>query len=135
MPVYPGALTSLFPTQNSFRAGVARRGAKLSEQLFIKPGGSHAKRSEPGSKGLEDLFERPQISLQTRMPNLIERKSTRRVENAAAQPSSVREQVRQWAINRSSRNFTANCVCWGHTCAFEGSTWTGKRGCEERCGA
>ena len=23
------------------------------------------------------------------------------------------------------KNFTANCVCWGHTCAFEGSTWTG----------
>jgi hypothetical protein len=23
------------------------------------------------------------------------------------------------------RNFTANCVYWGHTCAFEGSTWTG----------
>jgi hypothetical protein len=23
------------------------------------------------------------------------------------------------------RNFTANCVDWGHTCAFEGSTWTG----------
>jgi hypothetical protein len=22
------------------------------------------------------------------------------------------------------RNFT-NCVCWRHTCAFEGSTWTG----------
>ena len=23
------------------------------------------------------------------------------------------------------RNFTAKCVCWGHTCDFEGSTWTG----------
>jgi hypothetical protein len=55
----------------------------------------------------------------------MERKSTRRVENAAAQPSSVREQVRQMGDKSLLRNFTANCVCWGHTCAFEGSTWTG----------
>jgi hypothetical protein len=59
------------------------------------------------------------------MPNLMERKSTRRVENAAAQPTSVREQVRQWATNLASETSTANCVCWEYTCAFEGSTWTG----------
>ncbi len=32
------------------------------------------------SRRMEDLFERPQISGQTRMPHLMERKSTRRVE-------------------------------------------------------
>src|ERR1700722_10878207 len=37
------------------------------------------------------------------MPNLMERKSTRRVENAAPQPTSVREQVRQWATNLASK--------------------------------
>ena len=34
------------------------------------------------SWGLEDLFEKPQISGQTRMPHLMERKSTRRIEKA-----------------------------------------------------
>jgi hypothetical protein len=51
---------------------------KLVEAVIIKSEGSDAK-SE--SWGLEDLFETPQISRQTRMPNLMERKSTRRVEN------------------------------------------------------
>jgi hypothetical protein len=34
------------------------------------------------------------------MPNLMERKSTRRVENGASQPLSVSNQVRQLAIYR-----------------------------------
>jgi hypothetical protein len=32
------------------------------------------------------------------------------------------------------RNFTANCVCWRHTCAFEGSTWTGSEVAREVLG-
>jgi hypothetical protein len=69
----------------------------LVKQLLIKPEGSDAK-SE--SWGLEDLFERPQISRQTRMPNLMEGKSTRRVENGAAQPGQRKQQVSKIAITR-----------------------------------
>ncbi len=66
---------------------------KFGEAVIIKPEGSDAK-SE--SWGLEDLFERPQVSRQTRMPNLMERKSTRRVENGAAQPTSVSNKSVNW---------------------------------------
>jgi hypothetical protein len=71
--------------------------SEVGKAVIIKPEGSEAK-SE--SWGLEDLFERPQISRQTRMPNLMERKSTRRVENSAAQSASVSNKSRQLAINR-----------------------------------
>ena len=69
---------------------------EVGEAVILKPGGSDAK-SE--SWGLEDLFERPQISRQTRMPNLMERKSTRRVENGAAPPTSVSNKSPNLAIN------------------------------------
>jgi hypothetical protein len=67
--------------------------AKTGEAIIMKPEGSDAK-SE--SWRLEDLFERPQISRQTRMPNLMERKSTRRVENGAAQPISISNKSVNW---------------------------------------
>jgi hypothetical protein len=73
-------------------AGVARE-REVGEAVIIKPEGSDAK-SE--SWGLEGLFERPQIPRQTRMPNLMERKSTRRVENGAAQPTSVSNKSVNW---------------------------------------
>jgi hypothetical protein len=66
---------------------------EVGEAVIIKPEGSDAK-SE--SWGLEDLFERPQISRQTRMPNLMERKSTRRVENGSAQPTSIGNKSVNW---------------------------------------
>src|SRR4029077_19568617 len=53
--------------------------APSCENAIIIPEGNDAKGE---SRGLEDLFERPQISGQTRMPHLMERKSTRRVEKA-----------------------------------------------------
>ena len=73
-------------------AGVARE-REVGEAVIIKPERNDAK-SE--SWGLEDVFERPQISRQTRMPNLMERKSTRRVENGAAQPTSVSNKSVNW---------------------------------------
>jgi hypothetical protein len=48
--------------------------AKLVKQLLSKPEGKRCQKRIVGA--LEDLFERPQISRQTRMPNLMERKST-----------------------------------------------------------
>jgi len=59
---------------------------EVGEAVIIKPEGTDA---ESESWGLEDLYERPQVSRQTRMPNLMERKSTRRVETDAAPPTSV----------------------------------------------
>ena len=53
--------------------------APSCENAIIIPEGNDAKGE---SRGLEDLFERPQISGQTGMPHLMERKSTRRVEKA-----------------------------------------------------
>jgi hypothetical protein len=67
----------------TFSAGVARE-REVGEAVIIKPERNDAK-SE--SWGLEDVFERPQISRQTRMPNLMERKSTRRVENGPSRPA------------------------------------------------
>jgi hypothetical protein len=48
------------------------------------------------SWGLENLFERSQISGETRMPNLMERKSTRRVENGAAHQTSASNESVIW---------------------------------------
>jgi hypothetical protein len=69
---------------------------EVDQAVMINPEGSNAK-SE--SWGLEDLFERPQISRQTRMRNLMERKSTRRVENGAAQPTSISNKSANLAIS------------------------------------
>ena len=65
---------------------VNRTRARSWRCSYYQTEGSDAK-SE--SWGLEDLFERPQISRQTRMPKLMERKSPRRVETGAPQPTSV----------------------------------------------
>jgi len=74
---------------NTLSAGVARE-REVGEAIIIKPGGNDA---ESESWGLEDLFERAQISRQTWMPNLMERESTRRVENGAAHPICVSNTV------------------------------------------
>jgi hypothetical protein len=65
------------------------KGGSLSfgEIAIIMPEGSDAKRE---SRGLENLFERPQVSRQTWMSRLMERKSTRCVETGGkAQTSGV----------------------------------------------
>jgi hypothetical protein len=78
-------------------AGVARE-REVGEAVIIKPEGSDAK-SE--SWGLEDLFERPQISRQTRMPNLMERKSNPAGRKRRGPADQRKQQVRQLAINLS----------------------------------
>jgi hypothetical protein len=64
----------------------------VGEAVIIEPEGSDAKGE---SWGLEDLFERPQISRQTRMPNLMEGKSTRRV--GSSRPKRL--PARSWRRN------------------------------------
>ena len=61
---------------------------RLGRAVIIKPEVSNAK-SE--SCRLEDLFERTQISQQTRLPNLMESKSTRWVEEGEDLARIIRE--------------------------------------------
>jgi hypothetical protein len=73
-------------------AGVARE-REVGEADIIKPEGSDAK-SE--SWGLEDLFERPQISRQTRMPNLMEGNRPAGSNTARPKPTSVGNKSVNW---------------------------------------
>ena len=60
----------------------------LPTEVIINPEVSDAKSK---SRGLEGLFERAQISRQTRLLNLMERKSTRRVEDGEAYPQQEKK--------------------------------------------
>jgi hypothetical protein len=127
-------IKAIIGVTSPFHSKLFRRESPESAKLVSSYYQARGKRCQKRVVGLEDLFERPQISLQTRMPNLMERKSTRRVENAAAQPTSVRERVRQWATNPASET-SRQTVCVGDIPVPSRA----RRGLEarsrERCGA